>query len=172
MSRGPQDLVNYVKMELWVIDWDFTTEPMYGQKRKQQGKEVSPAYLMMRAVTVGPSLKCGANFYVLVALGALAERIKGMNLKKGDHILVEGRLGYKYTKRYGRQYRIFIDTLQPLPSEEMPLYDYMRGREHPLDMLKMRTDFKDLRDKREGRTVVQQTQLTLNDDEGGEEVPF
>jgi len=171
MSRGPQDLVNYVKVELWVIDWDFTTEPAYGKKRKQRGQEVSPAYLMMRAVTVGPTFKCGANFHVLVALGDLAERIKAMDLKKGDHILVEGRLGYKYTKRYGRQYRIFIDTIQKLPDEEMPLYDYMRGREHPLDMLKTRTDLKDLRDKREGRSVVVQPTLTLDDDEG-EEVPF
>jgi len=170
MSRGPQDLVNYVKLELWVIDWDFTTEPAYGKQRKQRGQEVSSAYLMMRAVNVGPSLRCGANFHVLVAIGDLAERIKAMDLRKGDHILVEGRLGYKYTKRYGRQYRIFIDTIQKLADEEMPLYDYMRNREHPLDAWKTRTDFRDLKDKREGRSVVAQPTLTLGDDE--EEVPF
>jgi len=170
MSRGPQDLVNYVKLELWVIDWDFTTEPAYGKQRKQRGQEVSSAYLMMRAVNVGPSLRCGANFHVLVAIGDLAERIKAMDLRKGDHILVEGRLGYKYTKRYGRQYRIFIDTIQKLTDEEMPLYDYMRNREHPLDARKTRTDFRDLKDKREGRLVVAQPTLTLGDDE--EEVPF
>jgi hypothetical protein len=170
MSRGPQDLVNYVKLELWVIDWDFTTEPAYGKQRKQQGKEVSPAYLMMRAVTVGPTFKCGANFHVLVAIGDMAERVKAMDLKKGDHVLVEGRLGYKYSKRYGRQYRVFIDTIQKLPDEEMPLYDYMRGREHPLDAWKTKTDLKGLRDKREGRSVVAQPALTLGEDE--EEVPF
>jgi len=110
---------------MWFTQTDQLTPKM--EKRKAKGLAVDGRYARVIVVTLGPTIKMGANYHKLLAIGDPADKMK--DLKEGDRIKVVGRLGYSYVRKYGKIWRILVDQVEILPNEPMPLYDFMIKRD-------------------------------------------